>query len=631
MNNGSEITGTTTAVTNNRVTTDVFDFVIIGSGFGGSVSAMRLAQKGYSVLVLERGKRFTAADFPKTNWNIFKYLWLPGLRCFGIQGLNFFKDIWLLNGSGVGGGSLVYASTHIKPGKAFFQAHEWCDLCDWEGELEPFYDLANRMLGTAENPRFWPADHRLYEIAQELGREHTFVPTPVGIYFGEPGVTVPDPYFDGEGPERTGCNHCGGCMVGCRHNAKNTLDKNYLYFAEKHGAEVRPEANVCSIRPLYGRQPTGARYEIEYEKTTDWLFKRRSTVRGRNVIVSAGVLGTVELLLKCRDELQTLPLLSRQLGRQVRSNSEALMGVTARKDDVDYSQGVAISSHFWLNDVTSVEPVRYPPGSSFMRNLIWPLRERRGAEEQRSRGAGEIVSSGQSPSLPVSSLQSPISNLPSPFASLVEGLLRPRDFFNVRLRPGWASRDTVLLIMQTVENRMSFQRGRSIWTLFRKGLVSERDPDQPIPTVIEEGAEIVHRFAEKTDGVGWVGMNDLLNIPNTAHILGGCPIGADAEQGVVDLNHQVFNYPGLYVADASVIPANLGVNPSLTITAMAERAMSKIPAKREAEPIRPLVVPVGRVGREVKRGNGRRRRFVPVALLAALSAVLGALLAYRRK
>lgn len=577
---------------------DVFDFVIIGSGFGGSVSAMRLAQKGYSVLVLERGKRFTADDFPKTNWNIFKYLWLPGLRCFGIQGLNFFKDIWLLNGSGVGGGSLVYASTHIKPGQAFFQAHEWCDLCDWEGELEPFYGLANRMLGTAENPRFWPADDQLYKIAQELGREHTFVPTPVGIYFGDPGVTVPDPYFDGEGPERTGCNHCGGCMVGCRHNAKNTLDKNYLYFAEKRGAEVRPEANVRSIRPLYGRQPTGARYEIEYEKTTDWLFKRRSTIRGRNVIVSAGVLGTVDLLLKCRDELQTLPLLSRKLGRQVRSNSEALMGVTAREDDVNYSQGVAISSHFWLNEETSVEPVRYPPGSSFMRNLIWPL-----AGYQGNVGARL-------------------------WQSLLYGIRNPKDFFNVRLRPGWASRDTVLLIMQTVENRMSFRRGRSIWTLFRKGLVSERDPDQPIPTVIEEGSEIVNRFAEKIDGVGWVGMNDLLNIPNTAHILGGCPIGANAEQGVVDLNHQAFHYPGLYVADASVIPANLGVNPSLTITAMAERAMSKIPAKREAESIQPLVTPISG---NVERGNGRRRWVAPVALLAALSAVLGALLAYRRK
>lgn len=599
-NRAGTVNGTTKVVTTNGMTNGVFDFVIIGSGFGGSVSAMRLAQKGYSVLVLERGKRFGAQDFPKTNWNIFRYLWLPGLRCFGIQGLNFFKDIWLLNGSGVGGGSLVYASTHIKPGKAFFEAQEWCDLCDWEGELEPFYEVANRMLGTAENPRFWPADEQLYEIAVELGRADTFKPTPVGIFFGEPGVTVADPYFDGEGPERTGCMHCGGCMVGCRHNAKNTLDKNYLYFAEKRGAEVRPEANVRSIRPLYGRQPTGARYEIEYEQITDWVLKRRRVVRGRQVIVSAGVLGTVDLLLRCRDELRTLPLLSRQLGTRVRSNSEALMGVTARKDDVDYSQGVAISSHFWLDDVTSVEPVRYPPGSSFMRNLIWPLAGYQGNIGTRL------------------------------WQSLLYGLRKPKDFFSVRLQPRWASRDTVLLIMQTVENRMSLRRGRSLWTLFRTGLVSERDKDQPIPTVIEVGSDVVNRFAEKVDGVGWVGMNDLLNIPNTAHILGGCPIGADAEQGVVDLNHEVFHYPGLYVADASVIPANLGVNPSLSITAMTERAMSKIAAKKEAETAAPLIAPVG----DIIGSNGRLsavRRVLPLTLVAGVAIVLGMLMGWRRR
>jgi cholesterol oxidase len=338
-------------------------------------------------------------------------------------------------------------------------------------------------------------------------------------------------------------------------------------------------------------------------------------VRGRNVIVSAGVLGTVDLLLKCRDELKSLPLLSRQLGRQVRSNSEALMGVTARKDDVNYSQGVAISSHFWLDDVTSVEPVRYPPGSSFMRNLIWPLGKSRGAEEQRSGGA-------------IGRRWSAVSGQESPISSLLAGLRRPRDFFNVRVRPGWASRDTVLLIMQTVENRMSLRRGRSLWTLFRKGLVSERDPNQPIPTVIEAGCEVVGRFAEKVDGVGWVGMNDLLNIPNTAHILGGCPIGADAERGVVDLNHQVFNYPGLYVADASVIPANLGVNPSLSITAMTERAMSKIPAKRESETAVPLVAPVGGT---MRGENDRVRRVISVALVAGLSLILSMLMTWRRK
>ncbi|MFN2207961.1 MAG: NAD(P)-binding protein, partial [Candidatus Promineifilaceae bacterium] len=340
---------------------DVYDFVIIGSGFGGSVSAYRLVEKGYSVLVLERGRRYNAEDFPKTNWNIFNYLWMPGLRCFGFQGLVFFKDMWLLNGSGVGGGSLVYASTHIKPRKEFFQGPEWCDLADWETELAPFYEIANRMLGTAENPRFWPADHVLHDIAGEIGTGDTFEPTPVGIFFGEPGETVPDPFFGGEGPDRAGCIHCGGCMVGCRHNAKNTLDKNYLYLAEKFGAQVWPEQNVLDIRPLYGPQPGAARYEIAFEKITDWFFKRKGTVRARNVVISGGVIGTVDLLLKCRDETRSLPLLSHRLGNRVRTNSEALMGVTARDRDQDFSEGVAISSSVWVDHETSVEPVRYPP------------------------------------------------------------------------------------------------------------------------------------------------------------------------------------------------------------------------------------------------------------------------------
>ena len=304
-----------------------YDFIIVGSGFGGSVSAMRLAQKGYRVLVLERGKRYRAADFPQTNWNIGKFLWLPALRCFGIMGINFLNDMMILNGSGVGGGSLVYASTHIRPGKAFFEASEWCNLADWEAELLPYYDTAEFMLGVNENPKVWPADHNLHQIATELGQEHTFEPTPVAIFFGEPGKTVPDPFFDGEGPERAGCTHCGGCMVGCRHNAKNTLDKNYLYFAEKHGAVVQSESNVVDIKMLHGKHyDNSPRYEVVFEKTTDWAFKRQTAVTARNVILSAGVLGTVDLLLRCRDETKSLPQLSPRLGRMVRSNSESLMG-----------------------------------------------------------------------------------------------------------------------------------------------------------------------------------------------------------------------------------------------------------------------------------------------------------------
>ena len=575
-----------------RLVDDVLDYVVIGSGFGGSVSAMRLSEKGYRVMVLERGKRFQAEDFPKTNWNVFKYLWLPAARCFGIMGINFFDDIWILNGSGVGGGSLVYASTHIKPPKAFFEAPEWKDLADWEAELTPFYEVANRMLGTAENPKFWPADHRLYEIAEELGREDTFKPTPVGIFFGTPGMTVPDPFFDGEGPERRGCIHCGGCMVGCQHNAKNTLDKNYLYFAEKWGAEIRAEANVLDIRPLYGEQPDGARYEILYEKVTDWAMKRQTAVRTKNVVVSAGALGTLNLLLKCKNEIGSLYFLSDKLGQNVRSNSEAMMGVTARDDSVTYSDGVAISSHFWVDEVTSVEPVRFAPGHSFMRNLMLPLINFDGGVADRFK------------------------------RSLSEAVQRPLDFYSVRLQPKWAERNTVLLIMQTLENKMALTRGRSIWTLFTKNLVSVRDKDEPIPPVIEAGREVVEKFAEKTNGVAWAGMNDMLGIPNTAHILGGCGIAADETEGVINVNHEAFNYPGLFIADASVIPGNLGVNPSLTITAMTERAMSKIPAKAEAEEPAPLQMPEGVEMVEGENGRSPLKAALPFMLLAAIPLVI---------
>ena len=598
-----------------------YDFVIIGSGFGGSVSAWRLIEKGYSVLVLERGKRWSAETFPKTNWNVFDYLWMPTLRCFGPQGLNFFKDIWLLNGSGVGGGSLIYASTHRIPPQRFFRDADWAHLADWETELMPHYHTANRMLGTATNPCLWPADHTLKAIADDLGQGHTFEATGVGIYFGQQGVTVEDPFFDGDGPTRTGCIHCGGCMVGCRHNAKNTLDKNYLYLAEKYGAEVWPEMNVRNIRPLYGAREDEARYEVSYEKVTDLIRKRQGKVRARNVIVSAGVIGTLELLFKCRDEDKTLPLISPSLGDKVRSNSEALMGVTARGRQQDFSQGVAISSHFWADDTTSVEPCRYPPGSSFMRSLIWPLE---GYGSESSSFAGRL------------------------WASLKHLFRKPGDFLHTRFYPNWAERDTVLLIMQTVENRMSCRRGRTPWLGFRKWLYTKRDPEDPIPACVDAGSDVVKRFAEKVDGVPWVGLNDLLGIPNTAHILGGCPIAADEKSGVIGVRQQVFNYPGLYVADGSVVPANLGVNPSLTIAALTERAMTFIPPKAEAPATEPLpyphVVTVGgrpvRVAANGHEANGthangaseRLRQLGPfLLLLLPLLPVLLVLFAFLRK
>lgn len=541
-------------------THEVYDYVIIGSGFGGSVSALRLSEKGYRVLVLERGKRYTAKDFPRSNLNIFKFLWMPALRCFGIMGINFFQDIMVLNGSGVGGGSLVYASTHIKPPSAFFQSPEWRDLADWETELEPFYGLANRMLGTAENPKLWPADHILLEMAEEVGRADTFTRTPVGIYFGESGRTAPDPYFGGDGPPRTGCLHCGGCMVGCRYNAKNTLDKNYLYLAERNGVEVWPERQVTNIRPLANNND-GARYEVEFQTITGWIRKPKGKVRAHNVIVSAGVLGTLRLLLHCRDVSKTLSRLSPRLGHTVRSNGEALLGVTARKGDVDYSQGVAITSHIWVDDVTSVEPVRYPRGSSLMRLMGVPLVDNSGTNWQR---IGRF---------------------------LAFGLRHPWDFLKARFLPDWARDSTVLLVMQTVDNRMSFRLGRNLWTLWRRGLVSGKDHMAPIEAVMSAGRKVAERFAAKVNGIPQSSINEtLLATPSTAHILGGCGIGDSAETGVIDIYHQAFGYPGLYVADGSVIPANLGVNPSLTITALTERAMSYIPPA-PAGPRR--AVPVG--------------------------------------
>jgi cholesterol oxidase len=524
----------------------VFDFVVIGSGFGGSVSAMRLAEKGYHVLVLERGKRYNASDYPRTNWNVRKFLWLPALRCFGIMGINLFRDILVLNGSGVGGGSLVYAGVMLRPDKSFFQVAAWRDLADWESELASHFDMAEKMMGVTDNPRLGAADHICRDIATELGREDTFGPTPVSVYFGEPGVTVSDPYFGGSGPARTGCTFCGNCMVGCRNNGKNTLDKNYLYFAEQYGAEIWAEANVELIRPYTTPQSDDARYEITYKQSTAWLDRRQRYVRARNVVVAAGVLGTLELLLHCRDRRKTLPDLSPQLGMVVRSNGEALLGVTARHEEADFSQGVAITSSFWVDDETSIEPARYARGSSFMRNTAVPLNGYQGSVPKRmGQLAGHI-------------------------------LRHPRDFLKAHLLPDWARDSTIFLVMQTTENRMRLLPGRG---MLGSRLVSECDEDYPIQAVVEAARPVLERFAERVDGIPQAMFNEvLLDTPSTAHILGGCTIGRDASQGVVDINQEVFNYPGLYVVDASVIPANLGVNPSLTVLALAERAMQRIPA-----------------------------------------------------
>ncbi|HSL30839.1 MAG TPA: GMC family oxidoreductase [Anaerolineales bacterium] len=537
----------------------VYDFVIIGSGFGGSVSALRLTEKGYSVLVLEKGKRFEDKDFAKTNWQFWKYLWLPALRAHGILQVSILKGVMVLHGAGVGGGSLGYANVLEVPPPETFALPPWNQPLRWGEVLRPHYETAKQMLGVTRSTRLWTADRILREMAAERGMGHTFRTTEVGAYLGEAGVTVPDPYFDGAGPARAGCTYCGGCMVGCRHNAKNTLPKNYLFFAEKNGAEIRSEAEVVDVRPWTGNdgpftvdRPSSAlpSYAIVYRSST--AFRRREyIVYARKVIFAAGVMGTMKLLLQLRDVKRSLPNISRRLGHMVRTNSEALLGSVARTSAIDYSEGVAISSIYNHDSMTRVEPVRYPDGSSLMRFLAAPLIDKDvGVAVRVLRFIGWI-------------------------------LTHPLDFARALILPGWAHNVTILLVMQHADNRMRFRIGRSLFTLFRRDLVAEKELGYEIHAQVRGSHQLTREFARRTNGValGSLGEN-LLGLPTTAHILGGAPIGKSAREGVVNECFEVHNYPGLYIVDGSVVPANPGVNPSLTITAMAEYAMSKIPSKQ---------------------------------------------------
>jgi cholesterol oxidase len=532
----------------------IYDYVIVGSGFGGSVAAMRLTEKGYSVLVLEKGKRFTEETYAKTNWQFWKYLWMPAIRGHGIMQISILKGVMVLHGAGVGGGSLGYSNVLEVPNDETFATPAWNTPIAWGQALRPHFETAQHMLGVERNNKFGKADSVLREIAEERGMGQTFRATDIGVYLGKAGVTVPDPYFGGEGPARTGCNYCGACMVGCRYNSKNTLPKNYLYFAEKNGAKIIAEAEVINIRPLTvdGGQSTvdgpSSGYEVTYQTSTR-LFKGTSRrVQARRVILSASVLGTMRLLLNLRDS--SLPNLSPHLGNMVRTNSEALLGSLARKSDVNYSEGVCISSIYNHDKVTRVEPVRYPDGSSLMRFLAAPLID-------------------TDVSVPMRLLK-----------FLWWSLTHPIDFAKAMFLPGWAHNTTILLVMQNTDNRMRFRMGRSFFTFFRRGLIADKEPGYEISAQVKGSHELTREMAKRTNGIalGSVGEN-LLGLPTTAHILGGAPIGKDASEGVVDENFQVHNYPGMYIIDGSVMPANPGVNPSLTITALAEYAMSKVPVK----------------------------------------------------
>jgi len=539
--------------------TQTYDYVIIGSGFGGSVSAMRLTEKGYSVLVLEKGKRFEDKDFAKSNWQYWKYLWLPALRGHGILQISLLKGVMVLHGAGVGGGSLGYANVLEVPTAETFATPAWNQNVKWGEALKQHYETAKKMLGVSRNPKLWKADLLLKEMAEEGGMGGTFRATDVGAYFGESGVTVPDPFFGGEGPDRAGCQHCGGCMVGCRHNAKNTLPKNYLYFAEKRGAKVVAEVEVTDVKPLpvdseqltVNHQLPTANYAVTFRDSTK-LFKQTQTVHAKNVIFSAGVMGTMKLLLNLRDVKKSLPKLSAKLGTMVRTNSEGLLGSVARKSDINYSEGVSISSIYNHDEMTRIEPVRYPDGSSLMRFLAAPLID-------------------TDVSVPMRILK-----------FLGWALTHPIDFAKALFLPGWAHNVTILLVMQHADNRMRFRIGRSLFTLFRTGMVADEEPGYEINAQVKGSHEVTREFAKRINGValGSVGEN-LLGLPTTAHILGGAPIGKNAEEGLVDENFAVHNYEGLYIIDGSIMPANPGVNPSLTITALAEYAMSKVGKKAQ--------------------------------------------------
>jgi cholesterol oxidase len=526
---------------------EVYDWIIIGSGFGGSVAALRLAERGARVLVLERGRRFRDQDFPRTNWNLRRYLWAPLIRCFGFLEITPFRDVVVLHGCGVGGGSLGYAGVLVEPDAETFASAAWRRHADWGERLRPHYATARRMLGVAPNPRLWPADHVLREIAGELGAGDSFRPTDVGIFFGEPGregEEVADPYFGGAGPPRRGCTHCGGCMVGCRHGAKNSLVKNYLWLAEQRGAEIRAEALVRDIRPL-SAAAAGARYEIVYRRSTGVVRQGTRRVRARNVIVAAGALGTLRLLLRCRDVTRSLPHLSPRLGEEVRTNNEALLGSLDRTAGVgrtDWSEGIAISSRFQADAATTIEPVRYPAGSDFLRFLGTPL-----------------VGTGP-----------PLRRVGR---ALLHVLRHPRDWLLTHVLPGWARRTTIILGMQSADQRLRLRLGRGPLTLFRRDLVSRTEPGTTAPGPLPTAHRIVREFARRTNGIPSASVNEtFLDVPLTAHIIGGCPMGASAAEGVVDDRFRVHGYPGMTVLDGSVLPGNPGVNPSLTIAAIAEYA-----------------------------------------------------------
>jgi len=526
-----------------------YDWLVVGSGFGGSVAAHRLTEKGYRVAVVESGRRFADHEFPRSTWDVRRYFFAPRLGLHGIFRLSLFKDVSVVSGAGVGGGSLGYANTLYRARPRFFADQQWAGLeDDWEAALEPHFAEAERMLGVTTVASDDPADDLLREYGRHIGADETYAKTRVGVFFGTPGETVADPFFDGAGPARTGCIACGRCMVGCPVGAKNTLVKNYLWLAEHAGCRVIPEREVTDVRPLGGSDGADG-YAVTTERTGAWLRKDRRTITARHVVLAGGALGTNKLLQRCRHN-GSLPNVSQRLGELVRTNSEAILAVTAPDDSVDYTKRVAISGSIFPDENTHIETVSYGHAGDSM-SLLHTL----------------LIGDGTKVTRPLKFVAAALRH-PVMFAKLLD----PR---------GWSRRTIILLVMQTLDNAIALRPRPG-----RRGgmrLQTEQDPAKPNPTFIPLANEAAEWMAERIGGVPQSSlMEALAAIPTTAHVLGGAVIARSPDEGVVDARHRVFGYENLLVCDGSVVPANVGVNPSLTITALAERAMSFVPAASSA-------------------------------------------------
>jgi cholesterol oxidase len=532
-----------------------YDFIVIGSGFGGSVSALRLVEKGYRVAVMEMGRRWRPQDLPLTSWSIHRWFWRPKLALRGFFNMRVFRHATIFHGCAVGGGSITFAGTLLRPPEKIWETGSWTGSADWKSEMPGHYETAARMLGVRQNGILGPADYLLKRTAEAAGQEHTFYPTDVAIFQpteGQPGgQTFPDPFFGGEGPERTTCTACGGCIMGCRFGAKNTLDQNYLYLAEKRGAQVFPETQVVDVQPLNSRRDGSGGYAVRTIKSTAWLRRQPRWFTCRGVVFAASSLGTMELLFQLK-ERGSLPAISPQLGKHVRTNSESLIGARIPHCSEDLSQGIAIGSGLYIDEQTHIEAVRYPGGSDTMCFLTTPLTDGHPGLRRVLLWLKNLTGS---------LLRHPLKTL---------RLLQPWK---------WARESVILLCMQAVEGHIEMRWERPWFWPFRKFLVSRGDK---VPTFIPRANEFAKQFARVGGGTAMSMLPEILfNIPGTAHCIGGCVIAQSPERGVVDHRHRVFGYKNMYICDGSVVAANLGVNPSLTITALTERAIGFIPRAEE--------------------------------------------------